>query len=69
MVERLGRAGALAAAMTGSGSVVYGLYRQQRVAQAARLAVRRRGWRTTLTRTTGRTEFAHMVAAVPSPPG
>lgn len=69
MVERLGRSGALTAAMTGSGSVVYGLYRRQRAAEAARLAVRRRGWRTTLTRTTGRAEFAHMVAAVQSPPG
>ena len=68
MVERLGRAVALAAAMTGSGSVVYGLYRQQSAAAAARLAVRRRGWRTTVTRTIGRAEFARMVAAVAVPP-
>ena len=67
MVERLGRNGALAAAMTGSGSVVYGLYRQQPAAEAARLAVRRRGWRTTVTRTTDRAEFARMVAVVPAP--
>ena len=69
MVERLGRAGALAAAMTGSGSVVYGLYRQRSAAYAGRLGVRRRGWRTTVTRTTGRAEFTRMAAAVPLRPG
>ena len=68
MVERLGRAGALAAAMTGSGSVVYGLYGQRPAAYAAWLGVRRRGWCTTVTRTTSRAEFTRMVAAVPSPP-
>ncbi|MCE2542737.1 MAG: 4-(cytidine 5'-diphospho)-2-C-methyl-D-erythritol kinase [Acidobacteria bacterium] len=68
MVERLERTGALAAAMTGSGSVVYGLYRREPAAAAARLAVRRRGWRTILTRTTGHTEFTRQTAAVP-PPG
>ena len=69
MVDRLQRTGALVAAMTGSGSVVFGLYRQRPAASAARLAVRRRGWRTTLTRTTGRAEFARLAAAVPAPPG
>lgn len=65
MVERLQRTGALLAAMTGSGSVVYGLYRQRPAAEAARRAVRRRGWRTTLTRTIGRAEFARLTAVVP----
>ncbi len=69
MVERLARTGALAAAMTGSGSVVYGLYRREPAAAAARLAVRRRGWRTLLTRTTGRTDYTRLVAAVPLRPG
>lgn len=68
MVERLQRSGALQAAMTGSGSVVYGLYRQRPAAQAARRAVRSRGWRTLLTRTIGRAEFARMTAAVPLRP-
>lgn len=65
MVQRLQRSGALLAAMTGSGSVVYGLYRRRPAAEAARRAVRRRGWRTTLTRTIGRAEYARMTAAVP----
>ena len=63
MVERLQRTGALLAAMTGSGSVVFGLYRGRPAAEAARLAVRRRGWRTTLTRTIGRAEFARVTGA------
>ena len=66
MVERLRRSGALLAAMTGSGSVVYGLYRQPAAAHAARMAVRRRGWRTTLTRSIAQAEFAAMTA--PAPP-
>lgn len=67
MAERLRRGGALAAAMTGSGSVVYGLYRRQPAAEAARRAVRRRGWRTTLTRTIDRAGFARLAAATPAP--
>lgn len=65
MVERLQRTGALLAAMTGSGSVVYGLYRRRPEAEAARQAVRRRGWRTALTRTIGRAEFARLTAVAP----
>lgn len=65
MVQRLKRSGALLAAMTGSGSVVYGLYRRRPAAEAARRAVRRRGWRTTLTRTIGRSEYARMTAVAP----
>lgn len=65
MLERLRRTGALRAAMTGSGSVVYGLYRRPGEARAARLAVRRAGWRTLVSRTIGRAEFARMTAVAP----
>lgn len=65
MIERLRRTGALRAAMTGSGSAVYGLYRQSSEARAARLAVRRGGWRTLVSRTIGRAEFARMTAVAP----
>lgn len=65
MIERLRRTGALRAAMTGSGSAVYGLYRQSSEARAARLAVRRAGWRTLVSRTTGRAEFTRMTAVAP----
>ena len=65
MVQRLQRSGALLAAMTGSGSVVYGLYRRRPAAEAARRAVRRHGWRTTLTRTIGRSEYARLTAPPP----
>ena len=68
MVERLRRSGALLAAMTGSGSVVYGLYRGRPAADAARRTVRRPGWRITLTRTIGRAEYARLAAAAPLPP-
>ena len=63
MVESLRRTAPLRAAMTGSGSAVYGLYGTLAAARAARTAARRRGWRTVLTRTTGRAEFARMTAA------
>lgn len=65
MVQRLQRNGALLAAMTGSGSVVYGLYRGRPAAEAARRAVRSPGWRTTLTRTIGRSEYARLTAPPP----
>ena len=65
MAQRLQRSGALLAAMTGSGSVVYGLYGQRRAAAAARRAVRSAGWRTTLTRTIGRSEYARLTAPRP----
>ncbi len=63
MVERLTRAGAANAAMTGSGSTVYGLYRERSTAIASRRAVRMPGWRTLLTRMVGRTEFGGLVTA------
>lgn len=63
MVERLTGAGAAHAAMTGSGSTVYGVYRERAAAVAARRAVRLPGWRTLLTRMVGRTEFGGLVTA------
>ncbi len=57
MVGRLQGTGAVHAAMTGSGSTVFGLYTTRHRATAARRAVRSPGWRTTLTRTVSRTEF------------
>ena len=67
MVERLRRTGALRAAMTGSGSAVYGLYSASAAAHAARLAARRRGWRAVVTRTMARAEFGRMTAVAPAP--
>ena len=60
MVDRLSATGAVLAAMTGSGSTVFGLFRRRAMAHAARRAIRRPGWRTILTRTIGRLEFARM---------
>lgn len=60
MVERLRGTDALLASMTGSGSTVYGLFRGRSTAQAARHAIRRRGWRTVITRTVGHGEFIRM---------
>jgi len=62
MAERLYESGAAHAAMTGSGSTVYGLYRARSAAAAGRRAVRMTGWRTLLTRMVGRTEFDGLVA-------
>ena len=61
MVERLTGAGAAHATMTGSGSTVYGVYRERAAAIAGRRAVRLPGWRTLLTRMVGRTEFGGLV--------
>jgi len=60
MVDRLKRANALMAAMTGSGSVVFGLFKECSVARAARVIVRRPGWRTSISRTIGHEEFARI---------
>ena len=62
MVDRLRKTGAVHAAMTGSGSTVYALYRRQTDARAARRKVRKAGWRTLLSRTVGHDEFARLVA-------
>ena len=58
LVARLRAQGAVHAAMSGSGSAVFGLFRARDAALAARAAVCRVGWRTRLTRTIGPQEFA-----------
>ena len=62
MVERLRRTDAVHAAMTGSGSTVYALYRRQTDALAARRKVQSAGWRTTLCRTMSHSEFGRLTA-------
>ncbi len=58
MVARLQSGGAVHAAMTGSGSTVFGLYTTRARAISARRAARSAGWRTLVTRTLTRPEFA-----------
>jgi 4-diphosphocytidyl-2-C-methyl-D-erythritol kinase len=57
MVDACRRAGALAAAMTGSGSAVYGLFPPARVSKAVR-QLRRPGWLVLASRTLTRRESA-----------
>lgn len=66
MVERLHATGAAHAAMTGSGSAVFALYRRQVDAVAARRAARCPGWRTILSRTVGATAFGRLTALRPA---
>ena len=54
----LRRAGALAAAMSGSGSTVFGLFQKQRDAAAALERLSGSGWRALLTESLGRGEYA-----------
>jgi 4-diphosphocytidyl-2-C-methyl-D-erythritol kinase len=54
----LRRAGALAAAMTGSGSTVFGLFQKRRDALAAVERLSASGWRVLLTESLGRGEYA-----------
>ena len=58
MIARLREADAAHAAMSGSGSAVFGLFRTRDRALSARSTVRRAGWRTGLTRTIGPEEYA-----------
>ena len=51
-------AGAVGSAMSGSGSAVFGLFRSRRAARAAVLALTRSGWRSIVTRTIPRGEYA-----------
>ena len=62
MVDRLRKTGAVHAAMTGSGSTVYALYRRQADAMAARRKVRKAGWRTLLSRTVSHDQFEQLAA-------
>ena len=54
----LRRAGALAAAMTGSGSTVFGLFQKRRDALAAVERLSASGWRVLLTESLGRGEYS-----------
>jgi 4-diphosphocytidyl-2-C-methyl-D-erythritol kinase len=58
MKAALRRAGALAAAMTGSGSTVFGLFQKRREAEQAVSRLSGSGWRVLLTESLGRGEYA-----------
>ena len=60
---RLRAAGAVRAAMTGSGSAVFGLFESTAAAARARRAIRGAGWRTTLTRTIDEAANARLAGA------
>ena len=58
MKAALRRAGALAAAMSGSGSTVFGLFQKRRDALSAVTRLQGSGWRVRLTESLGRGEYA-----------
>ena len=58
MKAALRRAGALAAAMSGSGSAVFGLFQRRADAEKARSTLSGSGWGTVLTESLGRVEYA-----------
>ena len=60
MKAALRRAGALAAAMSGSGSAVFGLFQKRRDAAAAVERLAGSGWRVLLTESLGRGEYARL---------
>ncbi len=66
VIAGLRGAGAVHAAMTGSGSAVFGLYRRRVNASAARTAVRRAGWRTEIVPTVGPAEYGEIAAVTPA---
>jgi 4-diphosphocytidyl-2-C-methyl-D-erythritol kinase len=63
MKAALKRAGAVAAAMTGSGSTVFGLFQKGRDALKAMQHLRGSGWRAILTETLDRGEYARLASA------
>ncbi len=65
MKAALGRAGAVAAAMSGSGSAVFGLFQKRREALAASDRLSGSGWRVLLTESLGRGEYARRSRPVP----
>jgi 4-diphosphocytidyl-2-C-methyl-D-erythritol kinase len=68
IVERLKRAGADHAAMSGSGSAVFGLFAGRRQAEAAARKLRTRSQRTLVTRTLGRARYALLASPRASRP-
>ena len=60
MRAALRRAGALAAAMTGSGSTVFGLFQRRTDAEAAVVSLGGSGWRVLLTESLGRVAYARL---------
>jgi 4-diphosphocytidyl-2-C-methyl-D-erythritol kinase len=60
MKAALRRAGAVAAAMSGSGSAVFGLFQHRRDAAAAVAGLSGSGWRVLLTESVGRAEYARL---------
>jgi len=65
MKAALRRAGAVAAAMSGSGSAVFGLFQKRREALAASDRLSGSGWRVLLTESLGRGEYARRSRPVP----
>ena len=65
MKAALRRAGAVAAAMSGSGSAVFGLFQKRREALAASARLFGSGWRVLLTESLGRGEYARRSRPVP----
>lgn len=65
MKAALRRAGAIAAAMSGSGSAVFGLFQKQRDALLALDRLTGSGWRALLTQSLGRGEYARRSRAIP----
>ena len=63
MVDQLRLSGALHAAMTGSGSTVFGLFRRRAEAVAASQAAKRPGWRMVVSRTLGRGAYTRLTRA------
>lgn len=66
MKAALRRAGALAAAMSGSGSAVFGLFQKQTDAARAVKRLRGSGWEVVLTESLGRDEYARRSQAIPA---
>jgi 4-diphosphocytidyl-2-C-methyl-D-erythritol kinase len=60
MKAALRRAGAVAAAMSGSGSAVFGLFQKRRDAAAAVDRLAGSGWQVLLTESLGRGEYARL---------
>jgi 4-diphosphocytidyl-2-C-methyl-D-erythritol kinase len=66
MKSALRRAGALAAAMSGSGSAVFGLFQKRRDAEVAVERLSGSGWRVLLTESLGRDRYARLARPVPA---